>query len=905
MRDSRVPCVLALLLSACGGGGGGSGDGGSGGGGTPPQTAIAGTAAVGAPLANAPVDVKCLRGSGSGNTDAAGKFEVALTGAQGPCMLQAASSAGALVSATATAGGTANITSLTHLLTARLLGNGSPAASFAGADAATYASITAQDISAAQGAVANELQRIGAQMPSVNWVTQPFTAAPGDAMDGALELLQDKLATQNKSLAAAAIELSTGPLQVVVPPEGGATCIPGIIAGFDKAIQDEVTRVVSEPNVGGGSGDGPGGIGGEGAGGVGVGGSLGQFVNVDVTVQFASGATFGPVRADSSNGMVTLVPCDLQAPVLVTFAGAPGSGAVYFDEHLGAPVQFENQTLRGILTRLDRNGGVTPFTEAMVRRALLLGDSVATAGGRPLKAIEKAADAWKDPARVQIAHDEVRAAVNDLLPGIYRLEDLTRLPVIVNQATSQPNSGALTDNQNGVYGAVLAGLAKAAARSQPASSGPALAIQKQIADDLEDGVLDLRRGVAPVSGEIGGGTYQYDTLAARITSETGAVAKSLGAGNLKTATVPVQRLRAKVGTDFDAAPNWTFTLQSDGVLQIVRTGGPELQPPALPAAARFSRIDVFDRSTRTFPEPPPPEEPPEEPAPEEQWQNCFVATAMDGQSLLTWRVGQAGGFVTRNVSDPADPVIGIMPESLSASIQGGDSILFVRRSGQTGTTQGCDVQDFHPGLAQAAAGRYVVQAFQDFGNRYLVYSDGTVEGWGINRGALGVNLTGDESLQPEAKAFLVAEDGRPGGLTNIAMLARGQDIQQTRALLRSPEDARDGKVVVWGTGLPAPRTIPGLDDICWISGPYAVGCNGQLFHAAVTNIVNGELAAGVQAVTGVPPIWRVNADLPIDRTPREAGGAEREVTSLTLGHVAIAVDGRVFDLRETTATLQQ
>ncbi len=899
MRDFRVPCVLALFLSACGGGGGGGGDGNNGGS-TAPPTTIAGTAAIGAPVANAAVEVKCQRGSGSGTTDATGRFEVAITGPQGPCMLQAASPSGALVSATATAGGTANITSLTHLLTARLLGSGTPAASFASADAATYAAITQQDISAAQGAVASELQRIGAQMPSVNWVTQPFTAAPGDAMDGALELLQDKLAIQNKSLAAAAIELSTGPLQVVVPIEGGATCIPGIIAGFDRAIQDEVTRVVSEPNAGGGGGDSPGGIGGEGAGGVGVGGSLGQFVNVDVTVQFASGAVFGPVRADSSNGMVTLVPCELQAPVLVTFAGAPGSGAVYFDEHLGAPVQFENQTLRGILTRLDRNGGVTPFTEAMVRRALLLGDAVATAGGRPLKAIEKAADAWKDPARVQIAHDEVRAAVNDLLPGIYRLEDLTRLPVIVNQANSQANSAALTDNQNGVYGAVLAGLAKAAARSQPASTGPALAIQKQIADDLEDGVLDLRRGAAPVSSEIGGGTYQYDTLAARVTSETGAVAKSLGAGNLKTATVPMQRLRARVGTDFNAAPNWTFTLQSDGVLQIVRTAAPVLQPPPLPAGARFSRIDVFDRSTRTFAE---------EPTPEDQWQNCFVATALDGQSLLTWRVGQAGGFVTRNVANPTDPVVGIMPESLSASIQGGDSILFVRRSGQTGTTEGCDVQDFHPGLAQAAAGRYVVQAFQDFGNRYLVYSDGTVHAWGINRGALGVNLIGDDSLQPEEKAFMVAEDGRAGGLANVAMLARGQDIQQTRALLRSPEDARDGKVVVWGTGLPGPRTIPGLDDICWIAGPYAVGCNGQLFHAAITNIVNGEIAADVQAVGGVPAIWRVNADLPIDRDtvddPGEPGGVVREVTSLTLGHAAIAVDGRVFDLRGTTATLQQ
>src|SRR5690349_3152485 len=111
MRDLRVPCVLALFLSGCGGGGGGGGNGD-----VPQQTAIAGTAAVGAPIANAAVDVKCRRGSGSGTTDAAGKFEVVVPNILGPCMLQAAGPDGPLVSATASGGGTANITSLTHLL---------------------------------------------------------------------------------------------------------------------------------------------------------------------------------------------------------------------------------------------------------------------------------------------------------------------------------------------------------------------------------------------------------------------------------------------------------------------------------------------------------------------------------------------------------------------------------------------------------------------------------------------------------------------------------------------------------------------------------------------------------------------------------------------------------------------
>src|SRR5690606_16405385 len=152
-----------------------------------------------------------------------------------------------------------------------------------------------------------------------------------------------------------------------------------------------------------------------------------------------------------------------------------------------------------------------------------------------------------------------------------------------------------------------------------------------------------------------------------------------------------------------------------------------------------------------------------------------------------------------------------------AEINGGDSIFFVRRSGQTGTTQGCDVFDDHPQVAQGAAGHYVVQAFQDFGNRYLVYSDGTVQGWGINRGALGVGETGEETLGPDDKRFVLPEAGAGPELEGVAMLARGQDIQQTRALLRTPDATRNGKVVVWGTGLPAPRVIPELADICWIS----------------------------------------------------------------------------------------
>lgn len=908
MRNLLMPCVLVLLVASCGGGGGGGGNG-------PRAITVSGTAALGAPLSNAGVEVKCREGSATGTTDAAGKFEIGVAAAQAPCLLMAKGQGIDLVSVLAANGGTANITSLTHLLTAQLMRAGSPAGVFNAGDAATFAIVTEQGISAAQGTVAQELIRIGAQMPSVNWITQPFTAAPGDAMDGALELLKTKLAAQNKTLDGAATELSSGPLQVTAPPDGtppdgGITCVPGIIAGFDGPLQDSLSRVISQPNPTAG-GDSPGGIGGGdgGAGGVGVGGSLGQFTNVDVTVQFAAGTTFGPIRADAAKGMVTLVPCALQPPVLVTFTGAAGSGAQYFDEQLDAPASFEGQTVRGILTRLDRNGGVTPFTEAMVRRTLQLGGEVATDGGHRLKLIEKAGEAWTDPARVQIAHDEVLKAVNDLLPGIYRLEDLRRLPVIVNAAGNQSDSAVLTDNQNGVYGAVLGGLAKAAARSQPASPTPALAIQKQLADDLADGVLDLRQSGTPVAPGTGASTYHYDALAARLTNETGATAKALGAGALKTKTSPVQRLQGKSGISFAAQPNWTFTLLSDGTLQIARTADPVAVAPPLPPGALFSRIDVFDRSTRT-------------PAQTGgNWQNCFVATSIDGQSVLTWQVGIDAASVVDNptgddipdtpakrfsVGAPGDPVVALSPESLSADIQGGDSIMFVRRSGATGTVAGCDQQDFHPGLATSFAGRSVVQVQQDFGNRYVVYADGTVEAWGIKKNALGVGETEDGSLQPEAKKPLLAAIGGPP-LAGVAMLARGEVLHQTRALVRSADPAQDGKVFVWGEGLPSARQITGLDDICWIAGPYAVGCNGQLHFAEVTGIGAGGAATfAVSQVANVPAIWRVSADYPATRTPETFDRDEEdiEVTQLLLKYSAIALDGSIHSLTNGVATAE-
>src|SRR5688500_1542361 len=101
MRITPVLCALALLVVSCGGGGGGGG---------PAVTSVSGTAAQGAPLAGANVDIKCRAGSGSGTTDATGRFSISLTGAEGPCLLKAAGQGLEMVSVLPSNSGNANIT---------------------------------------------------------------------------------------------------------------------------------------------------------------------------------------------------------------------------------------------------------------------------------------------------------------------------------------------------------------------------------------------------------------------------------------------------------------------------------------------------------------------------------------------------------------------------------------------------------------------------------------------------------------------------------------------------------------------------------------------------------------------------------------------------------------------------
>jgi len=299
-------------------------------------------------------------------------------------------------------------------------------------------------------------------------------------------------------------------------------CKPGLVSGFSGGFDDQPTSVISE-----GEGGSPGGEG-DGAPGIGAGGSLGQFRNVSATISFSSGETFGPVKVGADKGMVTIVPCNLKAPALVTLTGESGSGATYFDEALNQDVSFEGRQIRTVITDFSKNAGVTTFTEAMVRRTETIGQEQSVS-----------ADAWRDNVLVTRAHEDVLTQVNRQLPGVYRLDDLRRLPVILNGQRIQPGSNALADDQNGRYGAALAGLVAMSGANRTESASPALEINDQFSQDLADGRLDLTDNGESLVAADSSTAYTYETFWDFQTLGTTQVSQQSGVGTLATAELPL------------------------------------------------------------------------------------------------------------------------------------------------------------------------------------------------------------------------------------------------------------------------------------------------------------------------------------------------------------------------------
>lgn len=251
----KSPTLLALALSttflaACGGGGGGTpAAAGAAGSGTTDLT-VGGTAATGKAIAGATVAAKCQVGtSSSAPTIADGSFSLVVTGGKLPCVLQITDpSDGSKLHTLATGSGssaTANITPLTEMLTARVLGN-EPAVFFAAFDAAVATSkVTTVAVKAAQTDVVTVLTGTVDTSSLADFISTQLKAATsdnltgGDAQDKLLDALRVKVSAPQLTqvVTALAHTTSTSDIKQVVanlaamPPIAQAGIAQNVITG--------------------------------------------------------------------------------------------------------------------------------------------------------------------------------------------------------------------------------------------------------------------------------------------------------------------------------------------------------------------------------------------------------------------------------------------------------------------------------------------------------------------------------------------------------------------------------------------------------------------------------------------------------------------------------------------------
>ena len=189
----------SCMLVACGGGGSGSSPAPA----SPAELTVNGTAATGKAIAGAMITAKCQTGTGNATTLADGSYSLAAAGGQLPCLLQITDPADGSKLHTLVLGSgntaTANITPLTEMLTARVLGN-EPAVFFAAFDSAIAGSkINSTAVKAAQADVAAVLSGVVDTNPLADFLSTPLKAATqgnpagGDAQDRLLDALRIKI----------------------------------------------------------------------------------------------------------------------------------------------------------------------------------------------------------------------------------------------------------------------------------------------------------------------------------------------------------------------------------------------------------------------------------------------------------------------------------------------------------------------------------------------------------------------------------------------------------------------------------------------------------------------------------------------------------------------------------------
>lgn len=227
--------VLLAALAACGGGG----DAASTGTPTSINLTVTGTAATGLAIAGATVTGKCKVGTGTATTLANGTFTLTVPDGQLPCVLQITNPADGtkLHTLVSGAGNTAmaNITPLTEMATARVLGS-EPNVFFAAFDAAAATQkVTTANVVAAQTVIDLVFTGTIDTTPIGDFITTPLVAATqdsltsGDAQDKLLDALKLKLTTAQigtVTTALASNQTADAIKQTVVSMMGGGIDTP-------------------------------------------------------------------------------------------------------------------------------------------------------------------------------------------------------------------------------------------------------------------------------------------------------------------------------------------------------------------------------------------------------------------------------------------------------------------------------------------------------------------------------------------------------------------------------------------------------------------------------------------------------------------------------------------------------
>ncbi|MBO9513052.1 MAG: hypothetical protein J7549_02960 [Variovorax sp.] len=266
--------LMVAALAACGGGGGGgyflpatstpAAD----------TTTVTGVAAVGKPIANSTVELKCASGAtASATTDADGAWTASLKSTDYPCAARVpyvdagniySSVYGSIAPIPTTtwlhtfvsAPGTANITPLTDLVVGAIAQQ-DPAVWFTAANNGTLSgAITPGALAHALAQVRQALATLPGRLTLLDGfdpITSPFSARPGDAADGFLESYGAALKALGLTLSQAATHVAAGQQLTQEAYVATAFTTPNLTAfrvGAALTLQGQYAVSIQDPNRG-------------------------------------------------------------------------------------------------------------------------------------------------------------------------------------------------------------------------------------------------------------------------------------------------------------------------------------------------------------------------------------------------------------------------------------------------------------------------------------------------------------------------------------------------------------------------------------------------------------------------------------------------------------------------------